>query len=141
MPVIHGNEFPLWYIFVTGTDADPRRGKGGTGNNIYAFDTRTGREQWHFTLTGGPCGVGSGPAVGKNGEIYVGNDNGYVYALKGPEPEKLPSELLNDAQSPPEEEDKETLETGDGSIMIDGIKMPINAQNCHVPAAIPLLFR
>jgi outer membrane protein assembly factor BamB len=115
-------------------------GKGSTENTVYAFDTRTGREQWHFKPTGGPCGVGSGPAVGKNGEIYVGNDNGYVYALKGLDPEKLPSEVMNDAQSAQAEEEKDTLETGDGYIMIDGIKMPINAKNCHVPAAIPLLF-
>jgi len=65
-------------------------------------------------------------------EIYVGNDDGHVYALKGPEPEILAADVFNDIQAAQSEDDKDTVETQDGYIIIDGIKMPVNMKNGHV---------
>ena len=48
-------------------------------SNLYAIDAVTGTEKWRFT-TGND--VLSSPAV-VNGVVYVGSNDGYLYALGG----------------------------------------------------------
>jgi outer membrane protein assembly factor BamB/predicted transcriptional regulator len=49
-----------------------------TGRSQYNTSNNNGQQQWAFT-TGGP--VRSSPAIGSDGTIYVGSNDGKVYAL------------------------------------------------------------
>lgn len=105
-------------------------GKGCTDNNIYALDGQTGDIRWSFAPGGPNRGVGSDPAFGINGEVYVGNDDGFLYALKGCTPPETPSEVLSsNAAAETGEEDKPTIEEENGFITIDGVKLPCNTMN------------
>jgi outer membrane protein assembly factor BamB len=63
------------------SDFAPTVGPDGTvyacGENLHAF-TPDGAEKWAFTI---PGGVSAGPALGKDGMIYVGSAEGKLYAI------------------------------------------------------------
>lgn len=50
---------------------------GSRDNKLYAIDSRTRKEIWHFETDGW---VDSSPAI-SNGVLYFGSSDGYVYAL------------------------------------------------------------
>ncbi|MCG2660273.1 MAG: PQQ-binding-like beta-propeller repeat protein [Kiritimatiellae bacterium] len=58
----------------------------GGGSNLYAYDAN-GNERWHFrakghiTDNGGYDGLGSTPAIARDGTIYFGTLNGYLHAV------------------------------------------------------------
>ncbi|MDP2991427.1 MAG: PQQ-binding-like beta-propeller repeat protein, partial [Kiritimatiellota bacterium] len=58
----------------------------GGGSNLYAFDAN-GNERWRFRAkgrfhpTGGYDGLGSTPAIARDGTIYFGTLNGYLHAV------------------------------------------------------------
>lgn len=47
-------------------------------NRLYALDGKTGAEKWSYR-TGG--GIYSTPAIGRDGTVYVGSNDGKVYAF------------------------------------------------------------
>ncbi|HEY7575301.1 MAG TPA: PQQ-binding-like beta-propeller repeat protein, partial [Thermoanaerobaculia bacterium] len=51
---------------------------GCEDGHVFALDAKSGAERWRFR-TGGA--VISSPAVGPEGVVYVGSDDGYLYAL------------------------------------------------------------
>jgi outer membrane protein assembly factor BamB len=52
---------------------------GSPDGKLYAIDAKTGDKAWEFT-TGGPIDSSPWPA---DGVIYVGSDDGHIYALMG----------------------------------------------------------
>ncbi len=63
--------------------------------NVYALDAKTGTEQWRFQ-TG--SSVPSSPSVA-DGTVYVGSDDGNVYAIEGEPPEPEASITFADQES------------------------------------------
>ncbi len=54
-------------------------------NNVFAFDPATGAKQWTFQVNGNLMYEyldGASPPVAANGLVYVGADDGYVYAIE-----------------------------------------------------------
>ena len=74
----------LWASHVAAGFADPIIASDGTvyagssNHKIYAFNGRTGRMKWTFS-TRGP--IVSCPAIDNHGVIYVGSEDGYLYAI------------------------------------------------------------
>jgi len=48
-------------------------------NKLYALDGKSGAKKWEFE-TGGS--VDSSPAIGTDGTLYIGSNNGKVYAIR-----------------------------------------------------------
>lgn len=64
-----------WFtIFVGNSTVGPFEGK------VFALDPITGAKKWEFQTAGA---VGSSPAVGADGTVYIGSYDGNVYALDG----------------------------------------------------------
>jgi len=56
----------------------------GPHARLVSLDAATGREQWHFSVTrsqANELGVGSSPVVDRDGNIYFGADDDYLYAI------------------------------------------------------------
>jgi outer membrane protein assembly factor BamB len=103
-------------------------GAGCTDNIIFAIDAHSGKENWKFAITGACKGVGSAPTVGKNGEIYVGNDDGNLYALRGKMPEQDPSVIAAEESGKAPVDTTPAVEEQDGFIVVGGMKLPINSE-------------
>lgn len=56
----------------------------GPHARLVSLDAQTGEEQWYFSVTrsqANELGVGSSPVVDRDGNIYFGTDDDYVYAI------------------------------------------------------------
>lgn len=56
----------------------------GPHARLVSLDAASGREQWHFSVartSGNELGVGSSPVVDRDGNIYFGADDDYLYAI------------------------------------------------------------
>ncbi len=56
----------------------------GPHARLVSLDAQTGEEQWYFSVTrssANELGVGSSPAVDRDGNIYFGTDDDYLYAI------------------------------------------------------------
>ena len=51
---------------------------GSFDGNVYGLDAKTGSEQWRFRARND---VFSSPVIG-DGVVYIGSDDGHVYALE-----------------------------------------------------------
>ena len=51
---------------------------GSDDKKVYALNGATGAKKWEFLTEGG---VGSSPAIGFDGTVYVGSNDGRVYAV------------------------------------------------------------
>lgn len=121
-PVIHDGTV---YIHV---------GRGCTENTIYAFDEQSGTEKWHYKPGGPWRGVGSRPSIGKNGEVFVGNDDGYMYALRGS------TAIVEDKKSEDPQGGPGGIEKEPDYIIIDGVKLPVKKyEKCRLIVRDPRL--
>ncbi|MCZ7638653.1 MAG: PQQ-binding-like beta-propeller repeat protein [Verrucomicrobia bacterium] len=98
---------------------------GSDDRRLYALEAGTGRKAWEFA-TGGA--IGSSPAIGEDGTVYVQSDDGRVYAVIGATGQELWEYRISTAGASPSWHSSPAVGEG-GTVYVESSEEVVHALN------------